>query len=43
MQLAFKHLFMRLHTGDSTEQDCRLLLSGQPSLVANLDKIILWQ
>lgn len=35
-QLAFKHLLMRLHTGDSTEQDWQLLLSRQPSLIANL-------
>lgn len=35
-QLAFKHLLIRLHTGDSTEQDWQLLLSRQPSLIANL-------
>ena len=29
---------MRLRTGDSTEQDWQLLLSRQPSLVANLNE-----
>ena len=38
MQLAFKHLLMRLRTGDSTVQDWQLLLSRQPSLVENLDE-----
>ena len=40
MQLAFKHLLMRLRTGDSTEQDWQLLLSHQLSLVANFDNAI---
>jgi len=37
-QVAFKQLLMRLRTGDSTEEDWRLLLSHQPSLVANLNE-----
>ena len=38
IQLAFKNLLMHLCTGDSTEQDWQLLLSRQPSLVANLNE-----